>query len=650
MVPVPVFEGVEAIDNCDCDVTMLPMVESETEGTSCNYSFTRTWSVIDCCGNRTDSTQTITVIDTVAPVFTFVPADATYECDEEINFEDALGEDNCQEVVYNVTSETTEGDCPQEYILVRTFSLTDECNEPVSATQTITVVDTTAPAVNDYDVQSSANCEDVDSVPGPVFEDNCGEVTVTLETQNQSGGCMGVLVRFYTAVDECGNTATATQYITILDNTPPVIITPADETVECDNLPAAPGAEGADVSDNCSLEVDVTFSEEIIPGICENSYSIVWTWTATDYCENVSMASTTITVVDTTSPTWSEFPANVSVECSDELPAVVFPIAEDNCDMDVEVELTVEEVPGSCEGEYTINRIFRGFDNCGNEVLGVQVITVVDTTAPVFTSVPAEMTVECNTEIPASEATAEDACSTATVTYVDGPAEEGQCPQEQFIVRTFTATDACGNASTATQLIHIVDTTAPVFEAYEIEVEAPCDNIVVAELIATDNCGMVVIDFMDTPVSGGCAGRIIRDYTATDDCGNTATAQQIITLTDVVAPVFVEGPADLNVECDNVPAESATPIAEDNCDEDVEVSYIGESINNGDCPYNYTIVRTWLAVDHCDNEATYTQNIVVSDTTAPEFEFVAEDETIECDMDIPAADAEAFDNCGTVSY
>ncbi|MFT6182909.1 MAG: hypothetical protein ACJAYM_000414, partial [Flavobacteriales bacterium] len=343
MVPVPVFEGVEAIDNCDCDVILLPMVESENEGSSCNYSFTRTWSVIDCCGNRTDSTQTITVIDIVAPVFTFVPADATYECDEEINFEDALGEDNCQEVVYTVASETIDGDCPQEYTLVRTFTLSDECNEPVSATQTITVVDTTAPTVNDYDVQSSANCEDVDSVPGPVFEDNCGEVTVTLETQNQSGGCMGVLVRFYTATDECGNTVSVEQYITILDITPPVIITPADETVECDNLPTAPGAEGADVSDNCSLEVDVTFSEEIIPGICENSYSIVWTWTATDYCENVSMASTTITVVDTTSPTWSEFPANETVECSDELPAVVFPIAEDNCDMNVEVELTVEE-------------------------------------------------------------------------------------------------------------------------------------------------------------------------------------------------------------------------------------------------------------------------------------------------------------------
>ncbi|MFT6409601.1 MAG: hypothetical protein ACJA15_000407, partial [Flavobacteriales bacterium] len=728
-VPVPVFEGIEATDNCDCDLIFLPMEESEIEGTTCNYSFTRTWSVLDCCGNRADHTQIITVVDSVAPVFTFVPADVTYECDVDFELEEATSEDNCQVVVYDVTSETIAGDCPQEYTIVRTFTISDECNEPVVATQTIIVVDTTAPSVSDYDFDTSANCEDLESVPGPEFEDNCGEVTVTLETQNQSGGCMGVLVRFYTATDECGNTVSVEQYITILDTTPPVIITPEDETVECDAVPEAPGVEGAEVSDNCALEVDVTFSEEIIPGLCDDSYTIVWTWTAVDYCENMSEASTTITVVDTMNPVFVEVPEDLLLECDEEIPSCddQIVIAEDNCDEELVIECTDNIIPGDCPQEYTIQRVYRAFDNCGNQGLYMQTITIVDTTAPEFTFVPEAITLECDAEVPVVNAEAEDVCGDVTVTWADGPADQGQCPQEMFYTRTFTAVDECGNSatatqsisivdttapeftavaddvtiqcdeampepfataddncgevsisveqvstpgdcpqesvmvrtytamdecgnmSTATQTITIVDTTAPVFEAYEIEVEAPCDNIVVAELIATDNCGMVSISFLDSPVSGGCAGVIIRDYVAVDECGNTATAQQIITLTDVVPPVFVDGPADMNVECDNLPAESATPIAEDNCDDEVEVTYLGESIIDGNCPYNYTIVRSWLAVDHCDNEATYTQNIVVSDTTAPEFEFVAEDETIECDMAIPAADAEAFDNCGTVS-
>jgi len=236
-----------ALGEDNCQEVVYNVTSDTTEG-DCpqEYTLVRTFTLTDECNEPVSATQTITVVDSVAPVFTFVPADVTYECDVDFELEDATSEDNCQVVVSDVTSETIAGDCPQEYMIVRTFTISDECNEPVVATQTIIVVDTTAPSVSDYDVETSANCEDLESVPGPEFEDNCGEVTVTLETQNQSGGCMGVLVRFYTAVDECGNTATATQYITILDNTPPVIITPADETVECDNLPAAPGAEGAD--------------------------------------------------------------------------------------------------------------------------------------------------------------------------------------------------------------------------------------------------------------------------------------------------------------------------------------------------------------------------------------------------------------------
>ena len=722
-VPVPVFEGIEATDNCDCELIFLPMEESEIEGTTCNYSFTRTWSVLDCCGNRADHTQTITVVDSVAPVFTFVPADVTYECDVDFELEDATSEDNCQVVVSDVTSETIAGDCPQEYTIVRTFTISDECNEPVVATQTIIVVDTTAPSVSDYDVETSANCEDLESVPGPEFEDNCGEVTVTLETQNQSGGCMGVLVRYYTATDECGNTVSVEQYITILDTTPPVIITPVDETVECDAVPVAPGAEGAEVSDNCALEVDVTFSEEIISGLCDDSYTIVWTWIAVDYCENMSEASTTITVVDTTNPVFVQVPEDLLLECDEEIPSCddQIVIAEDNCDEELVIECTDNIIAGDCPQEYTIQRVYRAFDNCGNqglymqtitivdttapefefvaedetiecdmdipaadaeafdncgtvsievteeEVAGdcpqnysiirtytamdecgnmntaMQTITIVDTTAPVFTEVGMDETIECDMVIPAPFATAEDNCGIVTITQVE-ELTPTDCPQEYTIVRMYTATDECGNASTVIQTITVVDTTAPEFEEYSIQVEAPCDNLEVVELTATDNCDLEVsVTFIDTPVSGGCAGVIIRDYIATDCAGNSSTAQQIITLTDVVAPVLMGVPSDDTFECglEEIPAPADVTV-EDNCDMEIEVMF-SETENMLAC--GYEIVRTWSAIDHCDNEVSASQTITIVDTTAPVFDLESYEETLDCNVQVLLIAPEAFDAC-----
>ena len=45
--------------------------------------------------------------DTTAPEFTFVPADYTVECSDEMPMDDATASDNCGEVTVEVSSETT---------------------------------------------------------------------------------------------------------------------------------------------------------------------------------------------------------------------------------------------------------------------------------------------------------------------------------------------------------------------------------------------------------------------------------------------------------------------------------------------------------------------------------------------------------------
>ncbi|MEZ4950503.1 MAG: hypothetical protein R2784_14120 [Saprospiraceae bacterium] len=63
------------------------------------------------------------------------------------------------------------------------------------------------------------------------------------------------------------------------------------------------------------------------------------------------------------------------------------------------------------------------------------------------------MTIECDQPLPTDEPTATDNCdNNVNITLVDTEVP-GSCPQEKVITRTWTATDACGNASTASQII-----------------------------------------------------------------------------------------------------------------------------------------------------------------------------------------------------
>ena len=98
--------------------------------------------------------------------------------------------------------------------------------------------------------------------PTVTATDNCDPtvpVTLYARTTTVVDGC-GTITRTWTATDACGNTTTATQTLTVVDNTPPVLTgVPADATVQCDNIPAAATVTA---TDNCDPTVPVTLYRE----------------------------------------------------------------------------------------------------------------------------------------------------------------------------------------------------------------------------------------------------------------------------------------------------------------------------------------------------------------------------------------------------
>ena len=320
----------------------------------------------------------------------------------------------CTDIAIDVVSETTAGACAGEYTITRTFTATDDCGNSTSATQTITVQDTTAPEFTSVPADYTAECSDELVMDDATATDNCGEVSIDVVSETTAGACAGeyTITRTFTATDDCGNSTSATQTITVQDTTAPEFTSvPADYTAECSDELVM---DDATASDNCG-EVSIEVSSETTAGACAGEYTITRTFTATDDCGNSTSATQTITVQDTTAPEFTSVPADYTAECSDEL-VMDDATASDNCG-EVSIEVVSETTAGACAGEYTITRTFTATDDCGNSTSATQTITVQDTTAPEL-SIPADYTAECSDELVMDDATATDNCGEVSIEVV----------------------------------------------------------------------------------------------------------------------------------------------------------------------------------------------------------------------------------------
>jgi hypothetical protein len=398
-------------------------------------------------------------------------------------------------------------------------------------------------------------------------------------------------------------------------------------------------------ADNCDneLEIDSTFTS-----VTEGCTTIeTYTWTATDQCGNSTSASTVVTLVDTTNPYFTELPENITVNCDDAQVGFGQYSAADNCDSEVEVEVSEQILEGNCPQSYTIERTYRAMDNCGNQAVETRYVYVIDQTAPVFEEQDGSFTYECGEEISVVEPLANDNCGEVSLSYEDSELSGSTC--QGLIIRTWTATDECGNSAEFNQYISIIDTQAPVVNDYTTEIEMPCDNISEEITISAEDCNEVIITFSDELVSGNCAGRIIRTYSVSDVCGNVVTeqVQQIINLIDATAPSVAVAPVDVEIECgEEVP--SYNPSWTDNCaDQEYLVETAFQQITEDEC--TTSIFQTWTAVDPCGNSTTVSRTITIVDSTAPVFTYVPSNEERDCNDEDSVSPAYADDNCSDVT-
>jgi large repetitive protein len=659
-----------ASDICTDVITNIKFNDIRVEGNCLdNYIIERLWTAIDSCGNVSTCIQTITVVDSTKPNV-ICPPDITINCNKGTSPNHtgfASADDNCTLISpkLDYSDLRIDGNCVDNFVVNRVWIAIDNCDNSSTCNQYITVQDTARPRV--YCPEDlTLNCE-VSLLPERTGKasaiDNCTDkvTNFTYDDVRTDGSCNDnfSLIRTWTGTDSCGNWNTCIQKIKVHDTTKPVIICPPNITISCQTSSDPETLGRATATDKCTDFIsNITFNDSITPGNCLSNYVIKRNWVAKDSCSNQNNCIQKITVQDTTRPEIS-CPNDLTINCNDNNSPdfTGYPGTSSVCTKDLS-ELNYSDliIPGICPQNYIIIRTWSVTDDCGNTNLCTQKITVQDNNAPII-NCPADITLQCNESTEPSNsgfATAIDDCSDNVnlISYSDIRIN-GNCKDNYTIRRTWVAVDSCGNLNSCVQMIYVENTEQPLITCPKditINCNSNTDPTITGFATATDKCSGTPtnLSYSDQITNQNCTVIISRTWLTNDSCSNLNNCVQLITIIDTIRPETL-CPVNISVNCNSniSPSNTGVVTAVDNCTKSITDIRYSDSKQNGICNDNYTIVRTWIVADSCDNVNQCIQLITVQDTTRPKV-FCPEDLTLNCEVSLlpeRTGKASAIDNC-----
>jgi hypothetical protein len=579
----------------------------------CTRTVSRTYTITDSRGISDECIQTFTfTIDTDGPSFNeALPANMTVECDAVPTAAVLTASDNCTPVVEVDFIETrTNSPCLHTYTLTRVWSAEDDCGNPVSHTQVITVEDTQAPAL----VCSTVTVT-MDDDLGNIILDDTDLMGVIAGTEDN---CDADFTSFFSQLNfDCSDIDPATNQITV-DVT---AVDCAENEISCTvNLDVAPQELRYDFA--CVSELNVTLNEdcqaELLPSmvltgdkICldlfdfeiivlddnPNNGPIIdgcgtfqYTITETPVDFDAGLFETCwgyVNAEDKTAPNEVSTPDDVELPCVDfeEIMLTMLPSDINRC---WEVERVEEDNDDTSNGLYTISQ--PGF------------VLVEGTMAPALKDRLDLIAGDVSSSDPnfsagpAIVAEFSDGCAPRLQICVNDVATFGEDPgcDDIVITRTFTATelDNCENAAG--------EENGAATASFEITFKRPS-----------------IDDFVDE----GVTELEVAHYECDEALDADANGNPIPRASDV--PVW-----DFNGTGREIPL----LVNADLCN--IALTYEdGPRINT--CPNTYKFVRTYTIIDWCKpvEVKTLTQVVKVGDTTAPDFTGPVQDNNFDGTID-----------------
>ena len=277
-----------ATDNLDDDVTIThDAPESFPVGNT-----TVTWRATDDAGNYSEATQTITITDLTFPTLV-IPDDITAEATSQFTVLDigvATATDNFD------PNPTVTHDAPESYPVgdtIVTWTATNNSQKQRTATQTITITDTTPPLLSippDITIEATSPFTVLDI--GVATATDAADSNPTVTNNAPESFPVGNTTVTWRATDNSGNYFTATQNITVLDDVTAPVITLTGPNPQNIRLGDEYFELGATTDDGSQVTIDDSEYQDII-----GSYSILYN--SVDHSGNNAVTQTrTVRVVD----------------------------------------------------------------------------------------------------------------------------------------------------------------------------------------------------------------------------------------------------------------------------------------------------------------------------------------------------------------
>ncbi len=324
-------------------------------------------------------------------------------------------------------------DVPSKKVVLR---VTDRDNNSDTCQVNITVVDNILPICATQSITRQLSATNPGSVTVLASEidnsssDNCGlavtnpfQISLNTPVSFQNSATFtcaqkGANAVFLRVTDKNGNTSSCAATVTIQDVTPPVVLTsPAAITVNCDVVSAFPTVAAyvatlpdATFGDNCAIAtINETFTTAI--GTCPNAFTITRTWTASD----------------TNTPALTVQAVQIVVVQDITKPVITTPVIAETLNL----------------SSYSVCKPVKNYtatvtDNCSVGNTTTWSVEYANNTNP----------------------TGADEQGTGTTTAITAGFATG------INVITFTSTDQCGNSTSKTITVTVVDDVKPVFASY----------------------------------------------------------------------------------------------------------------------------------------------------------------------------------------
>jgi len=752
---IPEPDTYTADDNCDGIFEVTASDNRPPDSVLCNIggNIRRQWRAVDAAGNANPTTieQLIIVTpDTDDPVVNYQPNSVIASCatadfqgwlDEQMMELEANSTDNCG-IASITNSANSEPPCNQAVEIV--FSVTDFCGNSVEFRASYTIQDNAPPVLQDIPADVTLDCSDpIPAPPNVTATDACDggvpvDFTEDISTPTSANCADYTITRTWTAEDDCGNSVTETQVITIMDETAPSFTIPADTVVACgSDLSILTGV--TDIQDNCDPDIPFpagngqTTLIQIIHNTQANGLSETIDVylngqlaannlnyrTATPFIEapagvplSVAVAPANSTSAQDTVPGLSltrtlsadsiyvvmgygvfgsvTYPFSLAftgmgrtqASAADAFDALFLNGSPDSDAMDLSVDMSAlvddlnyPEIPSegyvSLMGDIVNVDVLEGPGMMNLQSFSLDLTKLRGQAGVIFTSgfvnmanQPPEFDVLIALADGAVFSISETGGMPTNLLYgtntVSFQLDTTSMRCDSFIVeKIWTVEDACGNATSMTQVIELIDTIAPTFVTppdITVNCEQADDLGITGEpTMLDDNCDpSPELTFEDVFAGTGCinGGTLFRVWIATDACGNVRRDTQDITIDDQVAPEITTDAMDLNLLCttdlsiqdtfNRWIAAQGNAIAEDACTPDSLLTWMAFNTGTSDtaalpapsCPGPGSGVYLeqsvdFIVMDECGNSDTTTAVFQVVDNMAPVFEYCPPDTTIE---------------------